>query len=262
MKKTIISCIVFMSLIVFTVTVNAKNVGYMSAGRTYWGYGLNDFYMTQATSDVLAQGHTLISIDEFSPSSLTGMDVAFVGLGNSGIYGALPASEVTSLYNFVSGGGSLILFGENIYYDSFQNSVASAFGVSYNSDYYEGSFSYTCNTSHPIMQGPYGEVASYSIGLGGGGKIKDLGPYAVSLINEQRGDSVAAIIDNGVLCDGSGLVIFLTGVGGFKDDSRAVPEGYWNSALWNNIFAYSVPEPASLFLLGFGGLALRPKRNR
>jgi hypothetical protein len=256
MKKGLVICIIS----ALTAIINAQNVGYLTPSRTYAGYGLNDYSMNQATTDVLTQGYTLVSVNEFSPSSLAGIDIAFVGLGLAGVDGALSSDETASLYHFVLGGGSLILFGDNMYFDSFQNSIARLFGVRYNSEYYEGGFHFTFNTSHPIIRGPYGQVNFYSYDTIKG-QIIDLGPYAVSLINDEHGVSAAAIIDNNVLCKGSGHVIFLTDIGGFIDPSIPVPEGHRNVALWNNIFAYPAPEPATLLLLGLGGLFLRFRQN-
>ncbi|MEN6306669.1 MAG: PEP-CTERM sorting domain-containing protein [Anaerohalosphaeraceae bacterium] len=252
MKKRLVIPIIS----VLAAIVHAQNVGYLTPSRTYAGYGLNDYSMNQATKDVLDQGYTLVSVNEFSPSSLADIDIAFVGLGLAGNDGALSSDETASLYHFVLGGGSLILFGDNMFFDAFQNGVASLFGVRYNSEYYEGGFYFNFNASHPIISGPYGDVTFYSYDTLKG-QILDLGPYAVSLINDEHGVSAAAIIDNNVLCEGSGRAIFLTDIGGFTDPSIPVPEGHRNVALWNNIFAYSVPEPMTFILLGLGSLFVR-----
>ncbi|MCK5174516.1 MAG: hypothetical protein KAR47_14070 [Planctomycetes bacterium] len=242
-QSSVINYAIFtIALMVIVQSASAVSVGYMPDSRTSYGFGLNGAKMTKATGDVLAQGHILIPIQEFSPSSLVGIDIAFVGLGKHGSSGVFPSSEVTALYNFVLSGGSVILLGENDLFDPYQNSVANAFGVYYSG---EGGYSYTYNSLHPVMQGPYGEVTFYSHDWGGG-QIVNLGPYAISLIDDAEGDSVVAMIDNNVLSEGSGHVFFLSDVGGFADYSNKLPENYWNATLWNNIFAYTIlPEPTN-----------------
>lgn len=122
----------------------------------------------------------------------------------------LTAIEQSALYDFVSGGGSVLLMTENSFqYQAASNSLLAPFGMT-SSGFNENEFRASVTApDHPVFNGPNGAVTGYDLLFPG--EFLDLGPNAVSIAEIGPGRSVAAVIEPGTLNEGSGAVVALVG---------------------------------------------------
>lgn len=164
-----------------------------------------------------------------SATTLAGADVFFVGWVPTSSY---TAAEKQAILDFVLAGGAVIATT-----DDTGHTMADIFGVTQGN----GSFnpSTVTNTLHPIANGPFGPVASYTQ-YGTVGHYPDLGPYAEQFGQNASGQTTIATIAEGAIAPGSGRVVFVSDVDVLSNWS---PGAVVNETLVKNIFAWTCEEP-------------------
>lgn len=182
-------------------------------------------------------------------------DIAVVCAGSS-VYSAYTTNEAEKIKDFVVNGGGLLIMGEmdNSYNEKLQP-VASAFGISLGVSQI-GSYPYAIYTSdfapHPLFDG-VDEICFQSVGeLSTSSNLEEVAWYegtdkALVVAGEYGRGRVVALGD---------INIFSSFEGGRYYDRAD------NRQFSVNTFKYLVPEPATLLLLGLGGLLLRRRCER
>ena len=191
-------------------------------------------------------GITVVTTKTLTPEFLAGVDVLLLSTADSfgSIIDSLSASESSALYTYVLNGGAAILLADGEFTAGVQevnDSMTAMFGVHVGGVVSGIRTAVPTSKSHPIINGPFGEVTS--MGTFYPGWITDLGPYATSIgkvsINSQP---FLAVIPAHALSPLSGPVIII------GDPAPYVPGLYGNTeALLLNTFAY-IPEPSTLVL--------------
>jgi len=167
---------------------------------------------------------------------------------------ALSASEQSALFQFVSGGGNLVVFTENSNYDlangaATRASLIGPFGLATTGWIVNDTANIVAPPTHPIALGPGGPLTHFD--LHNTGWLTSLGPYAHTIAIETATlMPVMAAIERGAISPTSGRAVFLT-------DSSVFDPGFANGPiLAANLVGYLVPEPglvpqAVLAVLGF-----------
>ncbi len=148
--------------------------------------------------------------------------------------------EQSVLLDFVQSGGAAIVFPDN---DSFGIADAEPVNQSLIDPFLmnvQGTLPGRQNavvsdpSGHQITSGSFGTVESFSQNYPGG--LQDVGPYAVSLAENDLG-SALAVIDPGTLGSGSGAVVVYSDINTFGDSDAS---GFFseNEALFLNSFSF------------------------
>jgi len=220
---------------VFQSTGGGEVIGYTTQSVVPHFYTLDD--LTQAFSDLVADGHTLVPIDQLTIQNLAPLDRLFVGLVRNGYQLSEPQIDV--IETFVLHGGRLVFLGEN---NTFFHENNVAVGSRFRIGFPLGDPPQTILTdvnSHPITQGPYGAVAVVDGSRnspGAYGSMLGPGPSGFSLIDFTTGESAGRVIEPGVLSPTSGLVVAYAEVNIWTDNAYLDGD---NRALWRNTFAYA-----------------------
>jgi|GEM_PF-4275598 len=220
-------------------TVDLFNTSPFVVAKSYYGSQFPDIEYT--TTQTL------------TPAYLAGIDVAIFSTtaDDMSLPTGLSAAEQSALFNFVLGGGSVLIIGEGGYDDDVvEQSFFSPFGVHSTGRLYGNvdAKALTPNT-HPITNGPYGRFGFQSI-FGPAkaintGWFDDLGPYAHPLITLSSGFPVVSVIERGELGPGSGTVVMTS-------DLQVI---FYSTPFIRNVAEFLVPEPATS-VMAMTGLAL------
>ncbi len=194
--------------------------------------------ISSGRADIIAQGHTLVPINSLNPGDLDNVQALIIGVVTSSA--ALSAAQMDVVEDFVMAGGNLYFLGENNNHFRENNvAVGGRFGIEYppvNGDPPETVL--TLVATHPIMQGPYGDVTTVdgsNNSAGYYGSMSSPGPYGSSILDFPGGHSACVVIECDDLGPDSGLVVALAEINTF--DNGQIDAGD-NRVFWNNIFAY------------------------
>lgn len=212
-------------------------------------------YYGKLSDHLTANDFSVTTTDSaFNSTNLAGVDVAVVAVTSS-FNSAYSAAEIEALVTFVSGGGGLLIMGDttstpigNI------NPLASEFGIEFgptNIDISDGINVTDFPNSHDIFDG------ISQVSLWGASEITLSG----SAVEVATYDSKTAIA---VSDYGLGRVVAigdssLWSWGGQSGTNFDLPE---NQDFALNTFEYlAVPEPATLVILGIGGLVVTARKR-
>lgn len=259
MKKTLICALVTMVLVVNGVA-GAALIGYTTDSLIFHYRSLDHSTISQARADLVNDGHRLTPVNSLTSAALAGLDVLVVGVVNTGI--SLNSAQVDVIENYVLGGGGLVFLGENDSFNENNIMVGGRFGIMYPPlSPPQTVLSDVVLPRHAIMAGPYGLVnivdGSNNSPTAYGG-MSSPGPYGRSILDFPGGESAGVVIEPGALWPGSGTVVAFAEINVWDNDQYYPAD---NRVLWRNTFAY-VPEPATICLLGLGGLGLLRRRKR
>ena len=163
-----------------------------------------------------------VDVFDLSNPDLADVDVFFVGWVLTNSY---TTDEKNDMLQFVLNGGAMVATTDDLFHN-----MADVFGVTLSSG--GSSFNTITNTEHPIADGCFGTVETYSQ-FANRGSYSDLGP-AIEIGTNGNGPSLAVIEPN-VLGPGSGPVVLAADVDIF---SNAFQGSVVNEILINNIFGY------------------------
>lgn len=202
-----------------------------------------DIMLMRGVASLLLTDESFVSAPELTPEFLSTVDVLVMpsNFTSSSAVTPLSPAEQAAMFNFVVGGGSLILAMENIELsptaDVTHESFLDPFGMSITGVVPGVTLANALEPDHPIFAGDFGLFPSYETSRTGW--LDELGPYArplaESTINQEI---VMAIIDRHVIAPGSGRVLITADTQLWERDIN----------LTSNMVVYmaSVPEPGTL----------------
>jgi len=256
--KWIVSMFFVISVVCPTVVQGAL-IGYTTDSVISHYRSLDNSTISQGRTDLINDGHTLTPVNSLTAGDLSGLDTLVVGVVRDGY--TLSSSQVDVIESFVLGGGNLVFLGENELFNANNIMVGGRFGITYPAQMPpEVILNNVVLPRHAIMAGPYGQVdvvdGSNNSSTAYGGMTSP-GPYGRSILDFPGGESAAVVIERNAIAAGSGIVVAFAEINIWDNSQYFAGD---NRALWRNTFTY-VPEPATLALLGLGGLLLRFRKR-
>ena len=218
---------------------------------------------------------TITSTDTLTPSYLSTVDVLIVTSIRQPATVAFPvtlsAAEQSALFDFVSNGGSALIFTENdsfnVNADAGNESFLDPFGL--DSSGTGSSPAYPSSVHNPTVTNPTHPIVDNTFGFGAVttplffafGSFNNLGPNANELahIGGPLNAPGIAVIERNALAPGSGAVILFSDTSPFFGNYVNAH----NSQLLLSSIAYAaVPEPSTWTLVALGLLAMAPWMRR
>jgi len=190
-------------------------------GNVSFPYG-NLFDEARSSLETNFSGVSYNSFSSLTTETLSGVDIIIISSVQT-ISGTpiepLTLDEQTALLEFVQTGGCAILLTDGESFDLANESLIDAFGMDSS-----GSLAGvdTADVNDPynssVTYGPFDPDPIGSFDQNYPGAISNLGPYAVSLAENSIGTALA-VIDPGVINEGSGPVIVYSDLGTFRDSN-------------------------------------------
>lgn len=189
-------------------------------------------------------------------SKLAAVDVFIT----SGVYTSFSLAEATVVRDFVTGGGSLIFYGDvGVNFGDEANTMSSVFGITFSTDDFTDSPSVTINEpTHPTIDGPFG-TSQFALDYTGS-VIAQTNALTIATLSSgpSSGRPFMVVQDSSTGFPGTGRAIWFCDTNILADNFDLYTA---NEVLFLNTFTYAIPEPATVCLLGLGGLVLRRKRR-
>ena len=196
----------------------------------------NVFYEARNSLNENFSGVSYNSFSSLTTETLSGIDILIISsvqqLPGTALAEPLTLDEQTALLEFVQTGGCAILLTDTDGFDLANESLIDAFGMD-SSGKFTGVDTAVVDDPYYsyVTNGPFGTIGSFDQNTPGA--ISNLGPYADPLAQNSIGTALA-VIDPGVINEGSGPVIVYSDLGMFRDSER--PGGFFpdNESLFLN----------------------------
>jgi hypothetical protein len=207
--------------------------------------------MTAPLAQLTSSGHSVVTTSLITAQGLAGANVFVSGLPQ--LSSPLAQSEIDALTQWIAGGGSALLFGENSSFFATNLQFAQIRGVTFAGDLPTDTAAFVA-TTHPVVTGPAGTVVSVGPILAPGSWTNS-SPNNVTVAQNPNGSAaiVAATI-------GAGKVLLINDQGFFAYPPSYGPD---NPTLWDNAIAWLMgPSIAGApFCAGDGSAAACPCAN-
>jgi len=217
--------------------------------------------LSQARSVLRDAGYTIVVASPIDDQALAEADVFYLSLPPRGAgLPVLTESEIGVLLRFVSRGGGLVVQSA-LGYQEASNVVAEPFGVRFSSEvmvppWFGDSWS-------PIGNGPAGVGSDVELGAQAP-RIEVIDDSALADVFGSVGHRGSAVL-GAIWAEGTapGRLVFISTIAPFVDPEFTglnIPDHF---VLWENIFAFAVPEPASplTLLMGFSAMVCSRRRR-
>jgi hypothetical protein len=210
---------------------------------------------------IVIDDEVFTSSPTLTPAYLDTVDVLvlssiYAGYSPTQVVTPLSADEQAALFNYVLGGGHVLLAVEDDLFDVnadlTHESFLDPFGISatgqiQGSPYTLYSTGRATDLTHPIFHGPLGDFFD-PFEMHAAGWLDHLGPYARPIAESDVNHfPVLAVIDRNAIAPGSGKVVIGTDTHLWMSDINMVG----NLALY-----FATPEPTGISIAAFGGALL------
>ena len=255
--------VIFFSSITAPSTSRASIIGLDSRNGMYEStiFATGDQY-DSFRETITALGYTIVPVFSFEDEDLVGLDSLMLKQPYSENSPAgFSDSEISAIHDFVNGGGGLVVHaeggtGSDDFVDNLNNLV-SPYGIIYADMATANSgVMITGLLDHPVTDG----VAA--LGVDYQRKLISITSPAIDL-TIRSGEYNALAVVNGI--GGAGNVVMLSDTTLWKDPEAGSDYSLItgdNRLLLENIVQFTIPEPATAWLLFLGSLTLLSKRRR
>ena len=259
------------SFLLGVTTIFGTTTGSIAAGIVFGGFDFsrsNTSSMTAGTNytdlrtDITSTfpGSSFTSSPTLTTSYLSTVNVLLINSGGQtgsfSVGTALTAAEQSALTNFILSGGAAIILVDNDTFggsgaptDAVNQSFISPFGLHvFGKLSANPAIANVTNTTHPVTNGPFGLVSSFS--TGDPGWFDNLGSNATGLARLTANNNIPlAVINRGALSSTSGGVVLLSDFNTFDNGRLPLTN---NRVLERNAIAYLTPEPSGFLLTTTG----------
>ncbi|MBI3952027.1 MAG: hypothetical protein HY314_16395 [Acidobacteria bacterium] len=225
------------------VRAQRQLIGGLSSSRSGSGSFTDGEFFSQARMALMREFPevSFTSTPELTAEFLAQVDVLILTSLSTQLVGFPPLSEVEqeALRHFVASGGNLIALLDNSAFAATNESLAAPFGVQAVGKIEDVTATVTAPTSHPITNGPFGLVSSFTQVAPG---AITLPTSAVCLATNPLGCALA-VFDPRALSPTAGAAVFYSDANTFVDD-RGVRGGDFlkNEALFLNTVAFVISQ--------------------
>jgi hypothetical protein len=220
----------------------------------------NEYDSFRAT--ITALGHTIVPVSSFETDGLVGLDSLMLKQPYStNSQAGFSDNEISVIHAFVDSGGGLVVHAEggtgSEDFVNNLNTLVAPYGVIY-ADLATANSGVVITglVAHPVTEGVT------MIGVDYHRKLISITPPAMDLTVRSGEYNVLAVVDG---IGGSGNVVMLSDTTLWIDpefgSNYSIITGD-NRLLLENIVQFTIPEPATILLLGMGSLALLIRRRK